>query len=581
MLSVVRKSGILPLMLIGVAILLAACGGDDAAQATAVPATSVPPTTAPVATTGPVATAVPTQIPTAESPSKFGGKIVLAAHGPPAHFDVYASGTIANLGSQAAMYNQLIRRDPTDHTVPIIGDLAKSWDISGDALRYTFHLHDGVKFHDGALLTADDVAASYRRIIFPETFDAGLVSQRVATFEGIAEINVIDPLTVEFVLKGPRNPTMMLQAFSLQWNLISRAEILEANKGNMREIDDNPGTGPYVYESRTDDRWVQTLNPDYWNAGNGPNNCPCIETIEHVWLVAWTPELAAALLGGVVDWAQWLDPKTGRTIGDNPGLNGLIQSIPVVATIGWNIDHEPFQDKRVRKAMALVIDGQALVQATQDLKGYNFGEWFINGTPFAMDPIELRKLPGFRTPTAEDIAEAKSLLADAGFPNGEGFPKIDMLTRDTAPARVLAAAVQAMIKENLNLNGEIRIADVSGIAEDTKAGKYDYCNCGYGIILADPSAYIGQGFGPDNDLGYSNPRVLELISTLAAEPDTSTRVGLVNEMRDIFLDEWPTMPFSAGESVFWGYWDHVKGLVDGSFTASYELYRWDNVWLER
>jgi ABC-type transport system substrate-binding protein len=570
--SVLRKIGIFPLMLLGAAILLASCGGD--ADPTAVPATAVAATKAP-------ATAVPTTVPTAEKPSRYGGKLVLAAHGPPSHFDFYASGTIANLGSQAAMYNQLIRRDPTDHTVPIIGDLAKSWDISSDGLTYTFNLESGVRFHDGSTLTADDVAASYRRIIFPDTYGDGLVSQRVATFEGIGEINVVDPLTIQFVLKGPRNPAMMLQAFSLQWNLISQKKILEANKGNLRELDDNPGTGPYVFGSRTDDRWVLNFNTDYWNAGNGPNGCPCVETIEHVWLVAWTPELAAAMLGGVVDWAQWLDPKTGRSIGDNPGLNGLIQSIPVVSGIGWNIDHKPFDDKRVRKALALVIDGQALVQANLDLKGFNFGEWFINGTPFAMDPIELRKLPGFRTPTAEDITEAQRLLADAGFPNGQGFPKIDMLTRDTAPSRVLAAAVQAMIKENLNLDGEIRIADVSGIAEDVLAGKFDYANAGYGIILADPSAYIGQGFGPDNSLGYENARVFELIELLAAEPDESKRIGIVNEMRGIFMDEWPMMPFTAGESVFWGYWDHLKGLVDGSFTASYELYRWDNVWLER
>jgi ABC-type transport system substrate-binding protein len=68
---------------------------------------------------------------------------------------------------------------------------------------------------------------------------------------------------------------------------------------------------------------------------------------------------------------------------------------------------------------------------------------------------------------------------------------------------------------------------------------------------------------------------------LAEEADTDKRIAIVNEMRDIFLDEWPMMPFTAGESVFWGYWDHLKGLIDGSFTASYEMYRWDNVWLER
>jgi len=599
---IVRNTPVVVALLIGMAVLSAACGGGEEATATTAPAPAAKATTAPAptatattapaptakATTAPAPTATPQPAVASPTPSsgqaskpKRGGKLVLAAHGPPSHWDFYASGTIANLGSQAAMFNQLIRRDPTDYRLPIIGDLARQWEMSGDGLRYTFRLHEGVKFHDGSLLTATDVEASYRRMIFPESYAPGLINPRKTVFEGVKEINVIDPLTVQFVLKGPRNPTMMMQAFSLQWNLISKKEVLESNKGNLREIDNHPGTGPYVYSRRTADRWIQTANPNYWNAGKGPNGCPCLDSIEHVWLVAWTPELAAALLGGQVDWAQWLDLKTGRTIGQKPGLNGLVQSIPVVAGNGWNISREPYNDKRVRKALALVIDGQAIVQAGQDIKGWNFGEWFINGTPFAMDPVKLLQLPGFRKPTVEDYAEAKRLLSEAGYPDGKGFPKIDMLTRDTPDSKVQSASVQAMIKEHLNLNGVIRIADVSGIADESLKGNFDYSGYGYGIILADPSAYIGQGFGADNQLRYKNPEVLSLIDQLAAEPDQARRILIVNKMRDIFLDEWPMEPFTAGESVFWGWWDRVKGLVNGSFTGSYELYRWDSVWLER
>jgi hypothetical protein len=75
--------------------------------------------------------------------------------------------------------------------------------------------------------------------------------------------------------------------------------------------------------------------------------------------------------------------------------------------------------------------------------------------------------------------------------------------------------------------------------------------------------------------------VESLIDQLAVEPDQARRVQITNKMRDIFNDEWPFKPHSAGESVFWGYWDYLKGVVPGSFTAGYELYRWDSVWLER
>lgn len=605
MLKILRKTWVIVSLLVGIAVVAAACGGDEDAAAPAAPvrtvaapmtaATAAPAATArPLPTTAPAPTAVPAPAPTAVPPvasptttatnlvkPKRGGRLVLAAHGPPAHWDWYGSGTIANLGSQAAMFNQLIRRDPTDFNVPIIGDLARQWEMSGDGLRYTFRLHPGVKFHDGSPLTAADVEASYRRIIFPETYAAGLVSVRGFVFEGVKEIKVLDPLTVEFVLKGPRNPTMMMQAFALQWNLIAKKSVLEENKGNLRTVDNHPGTGPFKFSSRTTDRWIQTANPDYWNAGKGPNGCPCVDSIEHVWLLAWSPELAAALLGGVVDWSQWLDLKTGRTIGGHRGIVGLVQSIPVSSGIGWNSSRKPYDDKRVRKALALAIDGQALVAITQDIKGYNFGEWFINGTPFALDPAKVLEIPGLRKPTPADYAEAKRLLSEAGFPDGKGFPKIDLLTRETADQKVIMAAVQAMLKQHLNLDSEIRIMDASGIAEDAKKGNFDISNSGCGIILSDPSAYIGQCVGEGNDLRYKSPAVVTLIDQLAVEPDQAKRVAITTKMRDIFLDEWPHKPYSAGESVFWGYWDYLKGVVPGSFTAGYELYRWDSVWLER
>ena len=80
---------------------------------------------------------------------KRGGTLYLGAHGPPAHFDWYAGGSIANLGVTAPRYDALLRRDHRSSDSPIVPDLAYKWDISDDSLTYTFHLRDGVKFHDG------------------------------------------------------------------------------------------------------------------------------------------------------------------------------------------------------------------------------------------------------------------------------------------------------------------------------------------------------------------------------------------------------------------------------------------------
>src|SRR5207302_1546831 len=81
----------------------------------------------------------------------------------PAHFDVHQSGTVANIGAQSRMYDYLLRRDPRDGQT-IIPDLAQRWEIAPDGKKYTFHLRRGVKFHDGADFTAEDVKATYERI---------------------------------------------------------------------------------------------------------------------------------------------------------------------------------------------------------------------------------------------------------------------------------------------------------------------------------------------------------------------------------------------------------------------------------
>src|SRR5437762_9394127 len=107
------------------------------------------------------------QIAAPEPNPKRGGVMRYGILNRPPHFDVHQSGTVGNIGTQGCMVDNLIRRDPRDSGQTIIPDLAHSWEISKDARTYTFFLRQGVKFHDGADFTAEDVKATYQRIIFP------------------------------------------------------------------------------------------------------------------------------------------------------------------------------------------------------------------------------------------------------------------------------------------------------------------------------------------------------------------------------------------------------------------------------
>ena len=526
-----------------------------------------------------IQTAVPVPAKDAPKPSIWGGTLRLAAHGPPAHFDFYASNTIANIGSQAAMYNKLVRKIGVSTELPITGDLAHSWEIAPDAKTYTFFLRDGVKFHDGSDFSAEDVKASYDRIIFPQ---GELVSGRKTNFGAVTSVNVLDPLTVEFELDAARGPGWMLTAMAHGWNVIISKETIEATGGDLKEVDNHPGTGPFKYVSRNDEVWVQERFVDYWDPSK-----PNVDRIEHIWLVAWTPELSAALLSGVVDWGMWLDPKLGNAIrdGEKEGLKGVRWTLPNVGGMVFNTLRTPYDDKRVRKAISIVIDQAAINEATKDLRVAELGDWFLYGTPYAMTPAQLAAEPGLRTPTDADIEMAQALLADAGFPNADGFPEVTLVTRETPDQKVINAAIQAMLKQHLNIDAVIELTDVSVHGEKLRTQAYDFStNAGYTVGLTDPAAYIVAGLGMcgdrpcDQNMGqWEHDGFNDLIVKLTDEGEQGARIAIVDEMRAILLDEWPIMPMGPAPQ-FWGWSENLLGMVPGDFSGHYDLHTWDDVW---
>ncbi|HEX6774577.1 MAG TPA: ABC transporter substrate-binding protein, partial [Methylomirabilota bacterium] len=196
--------------------------------------------------------------------AKRGGTLRYGVHNAPAHFDVHQSGTVANIGPQAPMYDCLIRRDPKDGQ-GIIPDLAWKWDISPDGKKYTFYLRKGVKFHDGADFTAEDVKATYERIVRPPK---GVVIPRSSLFTTVSDIVVLDPHKIEFRLTEARPKAFMLGSFASGWNIIVRKKTLDENQGNLRQVMNYPGTGPYKHVSRKDKEiWIMEKNANYWNKG--------------------------------------------------------------------------------------------------------------------------------------------------------------------------------------------------------------------------------------------------------------------------------------------------------------------------
>ena len=292
----------------------------------------------------------------------------------PAHFDVHQSGTISNMAPQGPMYDNLIRRDPRDgHT--IIPDLASHWEITPDTKTYTFFLRQGVQFHDGAEFTAEDVKATYARIIWPPK---GISIPRTPLFSAVSEITIRDRYTVEFKLSEPRPTPFMLGAFASGWNIIVRKKTLEDNDYNLRTVPNAPGTGPFRHVSRTDKEvWILEKNPQYWNTG-----LPYLDRLEIYHLGPWSPELAAALLAGKIDYARVVDPVTMQKVQATPGMTGTDFYQSVIIALWTNNAKKSFQDPRVRRALHLALDRHALVDVVKDMMpamvggfNYPFSAW--------------------------------------------------------------------------------------------------------------------------------------------------------------------------------------------------------------
>src|SRR5213082_3767021 len=377
------------------------------------------------------------QLAAPEPNPKRGGVLRYGITMRPPHFDVHQSGKINNLGSKGCMFDNLIRRDPRDSGKTIVPDLAHSWEIAKDGKAYTFHLRQGVQFHDGTDFTSADVKATFDRIKKPPS---GVSIPRTPLFRAVSEINARDKYTVEFKLAAPRSINFMMSAFASGWNVIFSKKTLEENNYDLRRVLNIPGTGPFKTKRRVENEiWVMERNPNYWNKG-----LPYLDGMEVYHLLPFSPELGAAILSGRVDYARALDPVTARKAAAIPGLSTAKFYQSVIHAVWVNAKRPPFDDPRVRRAMHLLFEKQVLVDVVKDVSPLMTGGFIYPFSEFATPRDQLVKRVGYQEDSSAAIKEAKSLLADAGQ---SSMRPLDFMVRDLNHHKLFAQAIEAMLKE--------------------------------------------------------------------------------------------------------------------------------------
>ncbi|PYM73726.1 MAG: hypothetical protein DME03_15070 [Candidatus Rokuibacteriota bacterium] len=503
--------------------------------------------------------------------AKRGGTLRYGVHTAPAHFDVHQSGTVANIGAQSPMYDTLLRRSPKDGQT-IIPDLAWKWDISPDGKKYTFHLRKGVKFHDGADFTAEDVKATYDRIAHPPK---GVVIPRTPLFATVSEIVVIDPHKIEFRMSEPRPKAFMLGAFASGWNIIVRKKSLEENGGNLRQVMAYPGTGPFKHVSRKDKEvWIMERNPDYWNKG-----LPLVDRLEIYHMPPFSAELGAAFLSGKLDYARLLDPVSWRKGKEMQGVSAAAFNQSVIQAVWMNMKKKPLADARVRRAMHLAMDRHTLIEVVKDTAPMQVGGFDYPFHPMSTPLAELEKKLGYQRDIKPAVQEARRLMKEAGY--AQGIKGLDFVVRDANTFKLWAVAIQAMLKEHINIECNLRVVQISNWFEEVSGGNFDLGISAIVSTLMDPSDYFTAWYGKDGPQNYSywtNPAFHDLTNQIDRELDDNRRRSMVHKAEDILEQDPPLIPV-AYEQIYDAWYNKVHGQNPSTYFGIYDVVRWDQAWL--
>ena len=339
------------------------------------------------------------------------GGILLAAIGADAPgLDIHQETTFATLQLVAPCYSTLVQTDPYGYP-KIIGDVATEWKIAKDGLAYTFKLRQDIKFHDGSPLTSADVKATYDKIVFPPP--QGPRSPRKNAYEPVASIEAPDASTIMFKLKHPS--ASLLDNLASPWNAIYPKKYLDKDPNYFATH--VMGSGPFKFKSYTRGSTFEgERNPDYFIKDR-----PYLDGYKFFISTETSVRAAAIRSGRAYIEFRDLPQSEVDAIKKQLGDKIVVQHTPMTGQVGLalNVKHKLFSDVRVRKALSLGIDRYTGGKALAPLAGLkDVGALLRPGTEFAMPQADLEKFPGFGRDAEKNRAEAKRLLAEAGYPNG-------------------------------------------------------------------------------------------------------------------------------------------------------------------
>lgn len=370
--------------------------------------------------------------------------------------------------------------------------LAKSWEISEDGKTYTFMLNEGVTFHDGSAMDAEDVKFSLDRARAEDSANA-----QKALFEGIENVEVVDPLTVKVTLAAPNGSFL----FNMAWG-----DAVIVAPESIENIKTNPiGTGAFKFTN-----WVQGDKIDLEKNGAYWGTPAKLDKVSFKFISDPTAAFAAVMAEDVNAFVGFPAPENLPQFEADPRFQVLVGSTEGETILSTNNKMPPFDNVKVRKALAHAIDRQAIID------GAMFGYGTPIGTHFAPHNPDYVDLTGN---SAYDPAMAKELLAEAGY--ADGFKTTLKLPPPSYARRggeIIAAQLRAV-----GIEAEISNLEWAQWLEQVFRGK-DY---GLTIVSHTEPFDIGIYARPDYYFQYDNPSFQQLIADLGVEADPVKRSALL------------------------------------------------------
>ncbi|WP_418965722.1 glutathione ABC transporter substrate-binding protein [Cetobacterium sp.] len=410
------------------------------------------------------------------------------------------------------IYDGLVKKDNDMNIVP---GLAGSWN-KVDERRTIFNLRKGVKFHNGETLTAKDVKFTLDRMKNQPTVSF-LISE-------IELINVIDDYTVEIVTKNGFGP--LLSHLSHPGAVILNEK---AVTNSSERYDQNPvGTGPYILDKwLAGDRIFLKANPEYYLGKSA---------IENIVIKA-IPEgtnRTIALETGEADIVYDVDPVDIDKIKSNNDLKFLYEQSLGNSYLGLNTQHKPFDDVRVRQAIAYAINVDDIIEVV-----------YKNTAIPGSSPIS-PKIPGYNKDVKNyeyNVEKAKKLLAEAGYPNGF---KTSIWINDNTSRKDIATILQDQFK-TIGIDAAIETLEWGAYIDRTAAGEHDMYILGWVTVTGDPDYGLYPVFHTSahgragNRSFYSNATVDRLLDEARISTDQEKRMDNYREIQRIIQEEIPSI----------------------------------------